>query len=57
MPESDSTPLQIDLRRHLRECDEDRDLTRLICEIAVDSSPCRSSLSSRLPARVTNPST
>ncbi|MBE0574899.1 MAG: fructose-1,6-bisphosphatase [Desulfuromonadales bacterium] len=30
----DSTPLQIDLRRHLRECDEDRDLTRLICEIA-----------------------
>ena len=29
-----STPLQIDLRRHLREHDEDRDLTRLICEIA-----------------------
>jgi fructose-1,6-bisphosphatase I len=29
-----STPLQIDLRRHLRENDEDRDLTRLICEIA-----------------------
>ncbi len=31
---TDTTPLQIDLRRHLRECDEDRDLTRLICEIA-----------------------
>ena len=34
MTVADSTPLQIDLRRHLRECDEDRDLTRLICEIA-----------------------
>jgi len=30
----ESTPLHIDLRRHLRENDEDRDLTRLICEIA-----------------------
>lgn len=29
-----STPLHVDLRRHLRENDEDRDLTRLICEIA-----------------------
>lgn len=29
-----TTPLHIDLRRHLREQDEDRDLTRLICEIA-----------------------
>lgn len=29
-----STKLQIDLRRHLRENEEDRDLTRLICEIA-----------------------
>ena len=28
------TPLHIDLRRHLRERHEDRDLTRLICEIA-----------------------
>ncbi|MDT8441052.1 MAG: class 1 fructose-bisphosphatase [Desulfuromonadales bacterium] len=34
MPEPGRTPLQIDLRRHLRENDEDRDLTRLICEIA-----------------------
>lgn len=34
MSQPDSTPLQIDLRRHLRENDEDRDLTRLICEIA-----------------------
>jgi fructose-1,6-bisphosphatase I len=34
MSRSDSTPLHIDLRRHLRENDEDRDLTRLICEIA-----------------------
>jgi fructose-1,6-bisphosphatase I len=34
MSKSDSTPLHIDLRRHLRENDEDRDLTRLICEIA-----------------------
>ncbi len=34
MSRSDSTPLHVDLRRHLRENDEDRDLTRLICEIA-----------------------
>jgi fructose-1,6-bisphosphatase I len=34
MSEIGATPLQIDLRRHLREHDEDRDLTRLICEIA-----------------------
>lgn len=34
MSKNDSTPLHIDLRRHLRENDEDRDLTRLICEIA-----------------------
>jgi fructose-1,6-bisphosphatase I len=34
MMESSTTPLHIDLRRHLRENDEDRDLTRLICEIA-----------------------
>ena len=34
MDHLNSTPLQIDLRRHLREHDEDRDLTRLICEIA-----------------------
>ncbi len=34
MRQAGSTPLQIDLRRHLREHDEDRDLTRLICEIA-----------------------
>ncbi len=34
MDHLNSTPLQIDLRRHLREQDEDRDLTRLICEIA-----------------------
>jgi fructose-1,6-bisphosphatase I len=34
MVQPGSTPLQIDLRRHLREHDEDRDLTRLICEIA-----------------------
>jgi len=34
MKRRDSSPLQIDLRRHLRENDEDRDLTRLICEIA-----------------------
>lgn len=32
-----STPLHIDLRRHLREHHEDRDLTRLICEIAEAS--------------------
>ncbi|WP_305041643.1 class 1 fructose-bisphosphatase [Geoalkalibacter sp.] len=29
-----STKFQVDLRRHLRETEEDRDLTRLICEIA-----------------------
>ncbi len=34
MREPGMTPLQIDLRRHLRENGEDRDLTRLICEIA-----------------------
>lgn len=34
MSQKGSTPLQVDLRRHLREQDEDRDLTRLICEIA-----------------------
>ncbi|MDY6850293.1 MAG: class 1 fructose-bisphosphatase [Thermodesulfobacteriota bacterium] len=32
--EPGTTKLQVDLRRHLRELDEDRDLTRLICEIA-----------------------
>ena len=34
MRQAGATPLQVDLRRHLRENDEDRDLTRLICEIA-----------------------
>ncbi len=34
MKEPGKTPLHVDLRRHLRERDEDRDLTRLICEIA-----------------------
>ena len=34
MRPSGDTPLHVDLRRHLRENDEDRDLTRLICEIA-----------------------
>jgi len=34
MRQAGATPLHIDLRRHLREHDEDRDLTRLICEIA-----------------------
>lgn len=34
MSNYDQTPVHIDLRRHLREHDEDRDLTRLICEIA-----------------------
>ncbi|MDO3376980.1 class 1 fructose-bisphosphatase [Geoalkalibacter halelectricus] len=29
-----STKFQIDLRRHLRENEEDRDLTRVICEVA-----------------------
>ncbi len=32
--EPGTSRLQVDLRRHLREEDEDRDLTRLICEIA-----------------------
>ncbi|BCR04586.1 fructose-1,6-bisphosphatase class 1 [Desulfuromonas versatilis] len=32
--EAGTTPFQIDLRRYLRELDENRDLTRLICEIA-----------------------
>ncbi len=31
------TKFQIDLRRHLREREEDRDLTRVICEIATAS--------------------
>jgi len=34
MRQAGSTPVHVDLRRHLRENDEDRDLTRLICEIA-----------------------
>ncbi len=34
MKEPGKTPLHVDLRRHMRERDEDRDLTRLICEIA-----------------------
>lgn len=34
MRQAGATPLHVDLRRHLRENDEDRDLTRLICEIA-----------------------
>lgn len=34
MKEPGKTPVHVDLRRHLREHDEDRDLTRLICEIA-----------------------
>jgi fructose-1,6-bisphosphatase I len=37
MLEIERTPLHVDLRRHLREHDEDRDLTRLICEIAEAS--------------------
>ncbi len=35
--EPGTTPFQIDLRRHLRENEEDRDLTRVICEIATAS--------------------
>jgi len=35
--EPGTTPFQIDLRRHLREHEEDRDLTRVICEIATAS--------------------
>jgi fructose-1,6-bisphosphatase I len=34
MRQAGATPLHVELRRHLRENDEDRDLTRLICEIA-----------------------
>ena len=34
MRQAGATPVHVDLRRHLRENDEDRDLTRLICEIA-----------------------
>ncbi|MEJ2199744.1 MAG: class 1 fructose-bisphosphatase [Desulfuromonadaceae bacterium] len=37
MGEPGTTKFQIDLRRHLREANEDRDLTRLICEIAEAS--------------------
>ncbi len=37
MAEPGKTKFQIDLRRHLRENGEDRDLTRLICEIAEAS--------------------
>jgi fructose-1,6-bisphosphatase I len=37
MQVTNTTPLHIDLRRHLRENDENRDLTRLICEIAEAS--------------------
>ncbi len=37
MSDTGSTPIHIDLRRHLREQQEDRDLTRLICEIAEAS--------------------
>ncbi len=35
--EPGTTPFQIDLRRHLREREEDRDLTRVICELATAS--------------------
>ncbi|PNU19296.1 class 1 fructose-bisphosphatase [Geothermobacter hydrogeniphilus] len=35
--EPGTTPFQVDLRRHLREHEEDRDLTRVICEIATAS--------------------
>jgi fructose-1,6-bisphosphatase I len=37
MAEAGKTKFQIDLRRYLREKEEDRDLTRLICEIAEAS--------------------
>jgi len=37
MGEPGTTPFQVDLRRHLREREEDRDLTRVICEIATAS--------------------
>lgn len=35
--EAGTTPFQVDLRLHLRDHDEDRDLTRIICEIATAS--------------------
>jgi len=35
--EPGKTPFQIDLRRHMREHEEDRDLTRVVCEIATAS--------------------
>jgi len=35
--EPGKTPFQVDLRLHLRERDEDRDLTRVICELATAS--------------------
>ncbi len=35
--EPGSTPFQVDLRRHLREREEDRDLTRVISELATAS--------------------
>ncbi|WP_020676466.1 class 1 fructose-bisphosphatase [Geopsychrobacter electrodiphilus] len=35
--EPGTTPFQVDLRRHLREREEDRDLTRVICELATAS--------------------
>ena len=35
--EPGTTPFQIDLRRHMREREEDRDLTRVICELATAS--------------------
>ena len=34
MRQAGTTPLHVDLRRYLRETDEDRDLTRVICEVA-----------------------
>jgi len=34
MRQAGTTPVHVDLRRYLRETDEDRDLTRVICEIA-----------------------
>jgi fructose-1,6-bisphosphatase I len=37
MSEAGKSKFQIDLRRHLREQEENRDLTRLICEIAEAS--------------------
>jgi len=35
--EPGKTPFQVDLRRHMREHEEDRDLTRIVCEIATAS--------------------